>query len=71
MRLLALEQVTMDSIGSVYQVLEKHAVDRLSEDFDPEGVKVTVRFVVDETLSTSVGSALMNATNGKASVIKI
>jgi hypothetical protein len=61
-------QVGFASIGSVYQLLDKHSAERLSEDFPPDCSKVHLRVLVDAEVKAVLLSALMDATQGQAIV---
>jgi Domain of unknown function (DUF1949) len=58
-------QVGFDSIGVVYQQLDKHSAERRSEDFPEDSGRVRLRVVIEEDAKAALCSALMDATQGQ------
>ena len=63
---LLLLQVSFQDIGAVYQLLDQHHAERLSEDFGDGGdAKVALRVRVEASQAESLQLAATNASSGR------
>ncbi len=63
-------QVGFESIGAVYQALDKHVAQRLSEEFLPSAGKLQLQFLIEADARTGLQAAVFDATRGQGALIE-
>jgi hypothetical protein len=62
--------VGFESIGALYQALDKHGAERLSEEFLASAGKVQLQFLIEADSRADLQAAVFDATRGQGALIE-